>query len=87
MSFDTTTATKTTRNHLHGDLDTSATMRATMTMPTRATTTTTTTRSHLRGELGDINVLWETEALVDQPHLGLVDSVSTKKLHVIGLIG
>ena len=82
MSFDTTTATKTTRNHLYGDIETSATMRATTTMPTRATTTTTTTttRSHLRGELGDINVLWQTEALVDQPHLGLVDSVSTKKL-------
>ena len=84
MSFNTTTATKTTRNHLHGDLETSATMRATTTTPTRATTTTT-TRSHLRGELGDINVLWQTEALVDQPHLGLVDS--TKKLDVIGLIG
>ena len=36
MSFDTTTATKTTRNHLHGDLETSATMRATTTMPTRS---------------------------------------------------
>ena len=56
MSFDTTTATKTTRNHLHGDIETSAAMRATTTKPTRATTTTT-TRSHLRGELGDINVL------------------------------